>query len=42
MKLTKKLGLAALLLTTASPALALEEGKLLIWMGGDKGDALLQ
>ena len=42
MKLTKKLGLAALLLTTASPAIALEEGKLLIWMGGDKGDALLQ
>jgi len=42
MKLTKKLGLAALLLTTASPALALEEGKLLIWLGGDKGDALLQ
>jgi len=42
MKLTKKLGLAALLLTTASPAFALEEGKLLIWMGGDKGDALLQ
>ncbi|WP_368345660.1 maltose/maltodextrin ABC transporter substrate-binding protein MalE [Pelagovum sp. HNIBRBA483] len=41
-KLTKKLGLAALLMSTAAPAFALEEGKLVIWMGGDKGHENLQ
>ena len=42
MKLTKKLSVAALLLATASPAFALEDGKLVIWMGGDKGNENLQ
>jgi maltose/maltodextrin transport system substrate-binding protein len=41
-KLTKKLGLAALLMSTAAPALALEEGKLVIWTGGSKGEEALQ
>ncbi len=42
MKLAKKLGLVALLMSTAAPAMAFEDGKLVIWMGADKGDALLQ
>ena len=37
-----KLALAALLTSTASTAFALEEGKLVIWMGGGKGTANLQ
>ncbi len=37
-----KIGLtAALLLTTAAPAFAFEQGKLLIWMGPDKGNEQL-
>jgi len=42
MKLTKKLSLVALLMSTAAPAFALEEGKLVIWMGADKGNEQLQ
>lgn len=42
MKLTKKLSLAALLMSTAAPAFALEAGKLVIWMGADKGNEQLQ
>lgn len=38
----KTLTLAALLLGTAMPAAALEEGKLTIWMGPNKGSANLQ
>ena len=41
MKTLKTTLAAALLTTVAVPAFALEEGKLTIWMGGDKGDAQL-
>ena len=41
MKTFKTTMAAALLATVAVPAFALEEGKLTIWMGGDKGDAQL-
>lgn len=42
MKLTKNLSVAALLMATAAPAFALEDGKIVIWMGGDKGHENLQ
>lgn len=42
MNTARTLTLAALLLGTALPAAALEEGKLTIWMGPDKGSANLQ
>jgi len=42
MKVLNKLGALALLMSTAAPAMAFEDGKLVIWMGGDKGDAQLQ
>lgn len=38
----KHLAIAALLSSVASSAFAFEEGKLLIWMGGDKGSANLK
>ncbi|MEO8530529.1 MAG: maltose/maltodextrin ABC transporter substrate-binding protein MalE, partial [Deltaproteobacteria bacterium] len=38
----KPLALAALLTSTATGAFALDEGKLVIWMGGGKGTANLQ
>lgn len=38
----KTLGVLALSLGTASPALAFEEGKLTIWLGPNKGSANLQ
>ena len=41
-KTLTKLSAAALLLSTTTPAFALEEGVVTIWMGAGKGDALLQ
>ena len=42
MKTIKTTMAAALLATVAVPAFALEEGKLTIWMGGDKGNENLE
>ncbi|MGQ0610226.1 MAG: maltose/maltodextrin ABC transporter substrate-binding protein MalE [Paracoccaceae bacterium] len=39
---TKGLSALALLMTTAFPALALEDGKLLIWVGANRDEAALQ
>lgn len=41
-KLSKTFGLMAVLLGSASPAMAFEEGKLTIWLGPNKGSANLQ
>jgi maltose/maltodextrin transport system substrate-binding protein len=41
MKLTRKLSLLALLMTTAAPAFAFEDGKLVIWVGANRDEAAL-
>ena len=40
--MTKTLGLAALLITTALPAVALEDGKLMIWTGANRDKEALE
>ena len=40
--MTKTLGLAALLITTAMPAFAFEDGQLLIWTGANRDKAALE
>ena len=40
--MTKGIGALALLLTTAFPAFAFEDGKLLIWVGANRDEAALQ
>ncbi|NBT30659.1 MAG: maltose ABC transporter substrate-binding protein MalE, partial [Rhodobacteraceae bacterium] len=40
--MTRTLGLAALLVTTAMPAMAFEDGKLLIWTGANRDKEALE